>query len=41
MIKGLEHSSCEQRQRAGTVQPRKEKAQGVSYLCIQMTEGRK
>jgi len=39
-IKGLDHLSYEEKLRAGTVQPGKEKAQGGFYQCIQVPEGR-
>lgn len=34
MTKGLEHLSCEQRLRAGAVQPWKEEAQAISSMFI-------
>lgn len=40
MMKRLEHFSHKERQRAGTVKPREDKAQGGFHLCVQISEGR-
>jgi len=39
MIQGLEHLSCEERQRVGVVQPAKEKAPGTPCSSLPVPEG--
>lgn len=39
MMKGLEHDTRGEAERAGTVHPEEEKTQGGSYPCAQILNG--